>query len=195
MPTGGFDGVGVLVGDFRRFVFLTGDLDGVGVFAGDFSGFGSVAGDFTGVGVLAGDGFGDGVTEPWSDLGFTWARDWDSRAEAVGQGIAVGSSTAGGFAVGVAAAVRDGLGLEVGVTAGSNKRPRRRDTGGDTEGRAIGVSVIFGNGVCAGDVATIPAIAINNQKQFRITPKEILVRASASLPVKAFASRDERRRV
>ena len=171
LRTGGFEGVGVAVGDFRRFVFLTGALDGVGVFAGDFIGVDSLAGNFTGIGVLVGDGFGDGVTVPFPDLGFSWVRDRDSRTEAVGQGIAVGSSTTVGFAIGVAAAVAEVIGAEVCVTAGSNKRPRRRDTAGDPEGPAIGVSVIFGNDVCASDVAATPTIAIDNAKEFRIAPK------------------------
>jgi hypothetical protein len=173
LRTGECDGVGVLPGDVISCGFLAGDLDGVGLFAGDFCSFGSLAGDFNGVGVLAGDGFGDGVTLTFSDLDFPWVRGWLSRTEAVGHGIAVGSSTAVGRVVAVAVAAGERLVLGVGAAAGINKRPRRCDIGDDTEGRAIGVSEMLGNGVCAGDIATIPTIAINNAKQFRIAPKEV----------------------
>jgi hypothetical protein len=159
---GGFFRGGVLAGEtfgealilpFSMFVgLLTGESDGAGVFVGDELGegvplrFSVFAGFATGVGVFAGGGFGDGVTLTVSALDFSRVGCCDSWSVA-GTAIAVGSSIAVGCLTGVGVAGAESVSFGVDAVSGSNKRPRRCETVGDTDGCEVGVELAIGAGV------------------------------------------------
>ncbi len=108
---------------------------------------------------------------------FSRARCCDCRSSIVGNGIAVGSSIAGGDLAGVGLAGAVAALAGVGAPSGRSKRPRLCDTAGDVAEEATGIEVTFGTGVCANDVATRAISATDNAKDFRM-PSEGFVESS-----------------
>ena len=156
-----------LAGDLVGFV--TADFDGL--LTAGFDGVGVGVSDFDGIAVCRGEAVGDAVPMTFCDSGFSRVRCRDSRLSIVGNGIAVGSSTATGDLAGVGLAVGVAVNPGVGAPSGRSKRPRLCDTAGDAAEEEIGVEVTFGTGVCAKSVAIKANPRIDNARHFRMRSK------------------------